>query len=71
MAGPRLKSFSRLPRVGATSSTSTAGSRSRFLRAGLIQRLIITRVPVLIGEGNSSLRNAPESLNRATFRLRT
>jgi dihydrofolate reductase len=23
----------------------------RFLRAGLIQRLIITRVPVLIGEG--------------------
>ena len=25
----------------------------RFLRAGLIQRLIITRVPVLIGEGVS------------------
>jgi dihydrofolate reductase len=23
----------------------------RFLRAGLVQRLIITRVPVLIGEG--------------------
>ena len=23
----------------------------RFLRAGMIQRLIITRVPVLIGEG--------------------
>ena len=23
----------------------------RFLRAGLIQRLIVTRVPVLIGEG--------------------
>jgi dihydrofolate reductase len=23
----------------------------RFLRAGLIQRLVITRVPVLIGEG--------------------
>jgi dihydrofolate reductase len=23
----------------------------RFLRAGLVQRLVITRVPVLIGEG--------------------
>lgn len=31
----------------------------RFLRAGLIQRLIITRVPVLIGEGISLFGSLP------------
>ena len=38
----------------------------RFLQAGLIQRLIITRVPVLIGTGSRSLARC-----RATSRSRT
>lgn len=46
---------------GIVSQLAASGSRNlyvdggvtvqRFLRAGLIQRLIVTRVPVLIGEG--------------------
>ncbi len=35
----------------------------RFLRAGLINRLIITRVPVLIGEGISLFGAVPKDIN--------
>jgi dihydrofolate reductase len=34
----------------------------RFLRAGLVQRLIITRVPVLIGEGIALFGNLPHDV---------
>jgi dihydrofolate reductase len=34
----------------------------RFLRAGLVQRLIITRVPILIGEGIPLFGALPQDL---------
>jgi dihydrofolate reductase len=43
---------SRLTASGARHAYIDGGiTVQRFLRAGLIQRLIVTRVPVLIGEG--------------------
>jgi dihydrofolate reductase len=52
MAGPPAEIVSRLGREGARHLYVDGGiTIQRFLQAGLIQRLIITRVPVLIGEG--------------------
>ena len=52
MAGPPAEIVSRLAASGAYHLYIDGGiTIQRFLRAGLIQRLIITRVPVLIGEG--------------------
>jgi dihydrofolate reductase len=52
MAGPPAEIVSRLAASGAHELYIDGGiTIQRFLRAGLIQRLIITRVPVLIGEG--------------------
>ncbi|MFI5058469.1 MAG: dihydrofolate reductase family protein [Candidatus Acidiferrales bacterium] len=52
MAGPPAEIVSRLAASGAHHLYIDGGvTIQRFLRAGLIQRLIITRVPVLIGEG--------------------
>jgi len=52
MAGPRPKLSRNWQPPARITSTSTGGITIQgFLRAGLIQRLIITRVPVLIGEG--------------------
>ena len=52
MAGPPAEIVSRLAAAGASNLYVDGGiTIQRFLRAGLIQRLVITRVPVLIGEG--------------------
>jgi dihydrofolate reductase len=52
MAGSPAEIVSRLAASGAHHLYIDGGvTIQRFLRAGLIQRLIITRVPVLIGEG--------------------
>jgi dihydrofolate reductase len=61
MAGTPAEIVSRLAAGGAKHLYIDGGiTIQQFLRAGLIQRLIITRVPVLIGEGIplfSSLRH--------------
>jgi dihydrofolate reductase len=52
MAGPPADIVSKLAASGAHNLYVDGGiTIQRFLRAGLVQRLIITRVPVLIGEG--------------------
>src|ERR1700691_581987 len=52
MAGPPLQIVSQLAASGARHVYVDGGITIQgFLRAGLIQRLIITRVPVLIGDG--------------------
>lgn len=52
MAGPPADIVARLAASGARHLYVDGGITIQgFLRAGLIQRLIITRVPVLIGEG--------------------
>lgn len=52
MSGPPAEIVSRLASSGARHLYVDGGiTIQAFLRAGLIQRLIITRVPVLIGEG--------------------
>jgi dihydrofolate reductase len=52
MAGTPAEIVSKLAATGARNLYIDGGiTIQRFLRAGLIQRLIITRVPVLIGEG--------------------
>jgi dihydrofolate reductase len=52
MAGAPEEIVSRLAATGAHNLYVDGGvTIQRFLRAGLIQRLIITRVPVLIGDG--------------------
>jgi dihydrofolate reductase len=52
MAGPPAEIISRLAANGAHHLYVDGGiTIQQFLRAGLIQRLIITRVPVLIGDG--------------------
>jgi dihydrofolate reductase len=52
MGGPCEEIVARLAASGAQHVYIDGGiTIQRFLRAGLIQRLIITRVPVLIGDG--------------------
>jgi dihydrofolate reductase len=52
MSGPPEQIVSQLAATGANHLYIDGGiTIQRFLRAGLIHRLIITRVPVLIGEG--------------------
>jgi len=52
MAGTPAEIVSRLAASGAHHLYVDGGiTIQRFLRAGLVQRLIVTRVPVLIGEG--------------------
>jgi dihydrofolate reductase len=52
MGGPPAEIVAKLEATGAHHLYVDGGiTVQRFLRAGLVQRLIITRVPVLIGEG--------------------
>jgi dihydrofolate reductase len=52
MAGPPAEIVAQLAATGAHHLYVDGGiTIQRFLQAGLIQRLIITRVPVLIGDG--------------------
>ncbi len=52
MAGPPAEIVAKLAATGAQHLYVDGGiTVQRFLRAGLVQRLVITRVPVLIGEG--------------------
>src|SRR5882757_1318102 len=52
MSGAPAEIVSKLAATGAHHLYIDGGiTIQRFLRAGLIQRLIITRVPVLVGEG--------------------
>ena len=52
MAGSPAEIVSRLAASGARHLYVDGGiTIQRFLRAGLVQRLVLTRVPVLIGEG--------------------
>ena len=52
MAGPPAEIASKLAATGAHNVYVDGGVTIQgFLRAGLIQRIIITRVPVLIGDG--------------------
>jgi dihydrofolate reductase len=52
MAGPPEQIVSRLAASGARHLYVDGGiTIQQFLRAGLVERLVITRVPVLIGEG--------------------
>ena len=52
MSGDPAEIAARLEATGSKSLYVDGGiTIQRFLRAGLVQRLIVTRVPVLIGEG--------------------
>jgi dihydrofolate reductase len=52
MSGPPPEIVSRLAVSGAQHAYIDGGiTVQQFLRAGLIQRLVITRVPVLVGQG--------------------
>jgi dihydrofolate reductase len=63
MAGPPAQIVSQLAASGAHHLYVDGGiTIQRFLRAGLIQRLIITRVPVLIGEGVPLFGTVPHDI---------
>ena len=63
MAGEPAEIVARLEASGAKSLYVDGGDTiQRFLRAGLIQRLIITRVPVLIGDGIALFGSLPRDV---------
>jgi len=63
MAGPPAEIVSQLAARGVHHLYIDGGiTIQRFLRAGLIQRLIITRVPVLIGEGVPLFGSLPRDI---------
>jgi len=64
MAGPPAEIVSQLAASGAHHLYIDGGITIQgFLRAGLIQRLIITRVPVLIGDGISLFGSLPRDIH--------
>lgn len=63
MSGPPAEIVSRLAASGAHHLYIDGGVTIQgFLRAGLIQRLIITRVPVLIGQGVPLFSTVPRDI---------
>ena len=75
MAGPPAEIVSKLAASAVHNLYVDGGiTIQRFLRAGLVQRLIITRVPVLIGEGiplfGPLTRSAPPSHSDAALSKR-
>jgi dihydrofolate reductase len=63
MSGPPAEIVSKLAATGVTHAYIDGGiTIQQFLRAGLIQRLIITRVPVLIGEGIPLFGSLPQDI---------
>jgi dihydrofolate reductase len=63
MSGPPAEIVSKLAAGGAHNLYIDGGiTIQRFLRAGLIQRLIITRVPVLIGDGIPLFDSLPRDI---------
>ena len=65
MAGPPAEIVSKLAASGAHHLyVDGAITIQQFLRAGLIQRLIISRVPVLIGDGIPLFGTLPRDIRR-------
>lgn len=65
MGGPPAEIVSRLAASGAHHLYIDGGiTIQRFLRAGLIQRITITRVPVLIGDGIPLFGSLPRDVRR-------
>ncbi|HTF63559.1 MAG TPA: dihydrofolate reductase family protein, partial [Edaphobacter sp.] len=63
MAGPPAEIVSKLAADGVHHIYVDGGiTIQRFLRAGLIQRIIITRVPVLIGDGIPLFGTLPQDI---------
>jgi dihydrofolate reductase len=63
MSGSPAEIVSKLAATGAQHAYIDGGiTIQRFLRAGLIQRLIITRVPVLIGDGIPLFGSLPHDI---------
>jgi len=63
MSGSPAEIVSKLAAYGAKHLYVDGGiTIQRFLRAGLIQRLVITRVPVLIGDGIPLFGNLPHDI---------
>jgi dihydrofolate reductase len=63
MAGPPAEILSKLAASGAHHLYVDGGiTIQQFLRAGLIERIIITRVPVLIGQGISLFGTLPRDI---------
>ncbi len=63
MTGPRAEIVSQLAARGAQHLYIDRGITIQgFLRAGAVQRLIITRVPVLIGDGVPLFGSLPHDI---------
>ena len=63
MCGPPAEILSNLSARGAQHLYVDGGiTIQRFLRAGLIDRLVITRVPVLIGDGSPLFGSVPQDI---------
>lgn len=72
MAGPPAEIVSRLAATGAHHLYVDGGvTLQGFLRAGQIQRLVITRVPVLIGEGIPLFGSLPRDVRLRHVATRT